>query len=128
MISLSGLGGCIKSISRPGMKKFITLSVESQSADEAEFNGLLVVGKGVSHILISTLLVPGYIDEEEVRQISSWIASLDPTIPYALLAFYPQFFFNDLPVTSKEFALRCKGIAEAEGLERVRTGNLHLLQ
>jgi pyruvate formate lyase activating enzyme len=78
-------------------------------------------------LVASTLLVPGYIDEEEVRGISRWIASLHPDIPYALLAFYPQFFFKDLPVTRRDFAFRCKEVAEAEGLRRVRVGNLHLL-
>jgi pyruvate formate lyase activating enzyme len=75
----------------------------------------------------STLLIPGYIDEEEVREISRWMASLNPDIPYTLLAFYPQFFFKDLPVTPRGLAIRCKEVAEEEGLRRVRIGNLHLL-
>jgi pyruvate formate lyase activating enzyme len=78
-------------------------------------------------LIASTLLVPGYIDEEEVRNISKWIASLNPDIPYSLLAFYPQFFFRDLPVTSRPFAFGCKEVAEGEGLRRVRIGNLHLI-
>jgi len=78
-------------------------------------------------LIASTLLVPGYIDEKEVRDISKWIASLDPEIPYALLAFHPQFFFKDLPVTLKDLAFRCKEVAEEAGLQRVRIGNMHLL-
>jgi pyruvate formate lyase activating enzyme len=78
-------------------------------------------------LIASTLLIPGYIDEEEVRSISGWIASLNAEIPYALLVFYPQFFFKDLPTTSRSLALRCKEVAEEEGLRRVRIGNLHLL-
>jgi len=78
-------------------------------------------------LIASTLLVPGYIDEEEVRGISKWIASLNPDIPYSLLAFYPQFFFKDLPVTTRDLAFRCKEVAEGEGLRRLRIGNMHLL-
>jgi len=78
-------------------------------------------------LIASTLLVPGYIDEGEIRDISRWIASLNPEIPYALLAFYPQFFFKDLPVTPGGSALRCKEVAEEAGLRRVRIGNMHLL-
>jgi pyruvate formate lyase activating enzyme len=78
-------------------------------------------------LIASTLLVPGYIDEEEIRSISKWIASLDPEIPYALLGFYPQFFFKDLPTTSRRLAFRCKEVAEEAGLQKVRIGNLHLL-
>jgi len=78
-------------------------------------------------LIASTLLVPGYIDEEEVQEISRWIASLDPDIPYALLAFYPQFLFKDLHVTPRDLAIRCKEVTQGEGLRRVRIGNLHLL-
>jgi len=78
-------------------------------------------------LIASTLLVPGYMDEKEVRDISKWIASLHPEIPYALLAFHPQFFFKDLPTTSRTMAFRCKEVAEEAGLQRVRIGNLHLL-
>ncbi len=78
-------------------------------------------------LIASTLLIPGYIDEEEVGEISGWMTSLNPDIPYALLAFYPHFLFKDLPVTPRELAIRCKGVAEGKGLKRVRIGNLHLL-
>ncbi len=78
-------------------------------------------------LIASTLLIPGYIDEEEVRNIARWIASLHPDIPYALLAFAPQFFFKDLPTTPRGLAFRCKEVAEEEGLRNVRIGNIHLL-
>jgi pyruvate formate lyase activating enzyme len=79
-------------------------------------------------LVASTLLVPGYIDEDEIRSISELIASVSPEIPYALLAFHPQFYFADLPTTSRSHALRCKEIAEKTGLKRVRIGNAHLLR
>jgi len=78
-------------------------------------------------LIASTLLVPGYIDDDEIRSISRLIASVSPEIPYALLAFYPQFYFGDLPTTARSHALRCKEIAEEAGLKRVRIGNAHLL-
>lgn len=74
----------------------------------------------------STLLVPGYIGVEEVESIASFIAGLDPNIPYSLLAFYPQFYMNDLPTTSKKEAIECMGAAR-KYLKRVRIGNIHLL-
>ena len=77
-------------------------------------------------LIASTLLIPGYIDEEEVREISRWVAPLNPDIPYTLLAFYPN-LFKDLPVTARGLAIRCKEVAEKEGLRRIRIGNLHLL-
>lgn len=78
-------------------------------------------------LVASTLLVPGYVDEEEVLGISSFLAGLDPSIPYCLLAFYPSFVLVDLPTTSREHAQRCLEVAYSAGLKRVRVGNEHLL-
>ena len=78
-------------------------------------------------LIASTLLVPGYVDEIEVAGIAGHIAALNPEIPYSLLAFYPHFYLQDLPTTSRTHALRCKEIAENAGLKRVHLGNVHLL-
>ncbi|MDZ7271580.1 MAG: radical SAM protein [candidate division KSB1 bacterium] len=78
-------------------------------------------------LVVSTLLVPGYVEAEEVRRIARFIASLDPATPYSLLAFYPQFLMNDLPVTSREHAFACLEAAQEQGLRRVHLGNRHLL-
>ena len=84
--------------------------------------------KEVPFLHASTLLVPGYVDEGQVEKIAKFIASLDPSIPYSLLAFYPTFFMEDLPFTSYKFAQECYKIAKEAGLERVRVGNIHLLK
>ena len=78
-------------------------------------------------LIASTLLVPGYIDENEVRGIARFIASINPDIPYSLLAFYPHFYMSDLPLTSKVLSERCLRAAREGGLENVRIGNVHLL-
>lgn len=78
-------------------------------------------------LIASTLLVPGYVDEWEIEKIAGFISSINPKIPYSLLAFYPQFYLNDLSTTSKSHARRCKVIAEKAGLKNVRIGNVHLL-
>jgi len=78
-------------------------------------------------LVASTLLVPGYIDKEEISRIAAFISSLSQDIPYVLLAFHPQFMMNDLPPTSRRHAEECLAEAKAQGLKRVRLGNLHLL-
>jgi pyruvate formate lyase activating enzyme len=79
-------------------------------------------------LVASTLMVPGYIDKEEVSVIASFIAGLDPEIPYSLLAFHPQFKMSDLPTTSRKQAEECREAAIEAGLEKVRIGNMHLLR
>lgn len=78
-------------------------------------------------LIASTLLVPGYIDENEVRGIARFIASINPDVPYSLLAFYPHFYMSDMPLISKTSALRCLKAAQEEGVKNVRIGNVHLL-
>jgi len=78
-------------------------------------------------LIASTLLVPGYVDEQEVGRIARFIAHLNPHIPYALLAFYPHLAMNDLPTTSRSHASGCAEAAKGAGLTRVHVGNLHLL-
>jgi pyruvate formate lyase activating enzyme len=78
-------------------------------------------------LVASTLLVPGYVDEEEISHIASFIADVDPTIPYSLLAFHPQFKMRDLPYTSQKHAYACLNVAQ-KYLKRVRLGNIWLLR
>ena len=78
-------------------------------------------------LIASTLLVPGYVDAQEVSQIAALVAGLDPKIPYALLGFHPHFFVPDLPRTSVRHAEAAEAAAREAGLTRVRVGNRHLL-
>ncbi len=78
-------------------------------------------------LIASTLLVPGYIDAKEVGAIASFIAKLDPNIPYALLGFHGDFLMADMPSTSWKQAESCLEAATGVGLKRVRLGNVHIL-
>ncbi len=78
-------------------------------------------------LVASTLLVPGYVDSEEVSRIARFIAGLNPDIPYSLLGFHPHFFMPDLPRTSVRHAQEAEAAARLAGLTRVRIGNRHLL-
>ncbi|MFX1559124.1 MAG: radical SAM protein [Promethearchaeota archaeon] len=78
-------------------------------------------------LVTSILLVPGYIDIPEVRSICRFIAENDPTIPTALLGFYPHHAMRDLPRTSRAHAQVALETAKDEGLTNVRIGNLGLL-
>ena len=79
-------------------------------------------------LVASTLMVPGYVEAEEVAGIAAFIAGLDADIPYSLLAFHPQHAMRDLPTTSRRQAEECRKAALEAGLTRVHIGNLHLLR
>jgi len=78
-------------------------------------------------VVASTLLVPGYVDAQEVFRIASFIASVNPEIPYSLLAFAPNFLMSDLPRTSRRQATEAEDAAKSAGLVNVHIGNVHLL-
>jgi pyruvate formate lyase activating enzyme len=78
-------------------------------------------------VVASTLLVPGYLEADEVGRIARFIASINPDIPYALLAFAPHFYMSDLPCTSSRQAREAEAAARQAGLTNVRLGNRHLL-
>jgi pyruvate formate lyase activating enzyme len=133
MITLSlNSGGCIKfdlkawdenlHIALTGITNRRTLENFSKAGEKI---GL----RPVPPLLIaSTLLVPGYIDEEEIKSLAQFIASISPDIPYSLLGFYPHFYMSDLRLTTKALAQRCLHAAQEAGLRNVRIGNVHLLK
>ncbi len=74
----------------------------------------------------TTLLVPYYVDGDEVEGIAEFIASHDDRIPYSLLVFHPDYRLRDLPITPKEQVFECYKRAKKH-LKNVNIGNLHLL-
>jgi len=83
--------------------------------------------KDLRTFTVSTLLIPSYVESEEVREISEFLSSIDNDIPYSLLAFTPNFLMHDLPTTSTRHADECYKIAKRCGLKNVHIGNRILL-
>ena len=78
-------------------------------------------------LVVSTLLVPGYVDVEEVGNIAGFLAGVNPHIPYVLLAFHPDHLLTDLPPTSSGHAFGALQAARKAGLKEVYIGNIWLL-
>ncbi len=78
-------------------------------------------------LVVSTLIVPHYVDAIEVKKIAKYLASLDENIPYSLLAFHPQHLMKDLPRTSKKQMSECYREAKMAGLKNINIGNYWLL-
>jgi pyruvate formate lyase activating enzyme len=78
-------------------------------------------------VVASTLLVPEYVTPDQVGKLARFIVSINAKIPYALLAFAPNFYLPNLPCTSITHATQAELAAKDTGLVNVRLGNLHLL-
>ena len=75
------------------------------------------------HVELTTLIIPGKNDtEEEMLQLSSWISSLDYSIPLHISRFFPRFHMTDRDATPVDMVYRLKTIAE-KNLRFVYTGN-----
>lgn len=83
--------------------------------------------KNVPEMAGCTLLVPGYINQEEVEKIARFIASINDEIPYSLLVFHPDYQMKDLPITPRKQAEGCLSVAK-KYLKNVNLGNQFLLQ
>jgi len=73
-----------------------------------------------------TLMVPGYVNHEEVELIARFISEINPEIPYSLLVFHGDYQMKDLPITPRKQAVKCLEIAK-KYLKNVNLGNKFLL-
>ena len=78
------------------------------------------------HVELTTLIVPGMNDsEEEIRELSEWVASLPggEEIPLHLTRFFPRYHMTDRRPTERETVLRLVSVAR-ERLRWVYPGNM----
>jgi pyruvate formate lyase activating enzyme len=72
-----------------------------------------------------TLLVPGMNDsEEELKQMTAFIAGVSPEIPWHVTAFHPDYKMTQPQRTSGEMLARAYDIGRQAGLQFVYAGNL----
>ncbi|MCW7078150.1 MAG: AmmeMemoRadiSam system radical SAM enzyme [Canidatus Methanoxibalbensis ujae] len=77
------------------------------------------------HIELTYLIIPDYNDsEEELREFSRWVVSLDEDIPVHFSRFYPSHLMTDVPPTPVGTLERAAEIAREEGLSFVYLGNV----
>ena len=124
-------GGCIKfdlKAFEPRLHQALTGASNARTLENLRLAVELSAGrKDPPPVVVSTLMVPGYVGAEEVARIARFLASLDKDIPYSLLAFHPCYLMEDMGTTGKEWAAECLRAAEGEGLTRIKLGNVHLL-
>ncbi len=77
------------------------------------------------HFEITTLVVPGYVDDAEmVKQMCRWIlTNLGPDYPLHFLRFFPRYKLDRLPSTPVSTLVRFRKLAMAEGIHYVYVGN-----
>ncbi len=80
------------------------------------------------HFEITTLVVPGYVDDDAMtREMCAWILdNIGPDHPLHFTRFVPRYKLNRLPPTPVSTLERCRAIAMEAGLRYVYVGNVPL--
>jgi len=74
---------------------------------------------------VVTLLVPGMNDsDEEIRDLTGFLAGVSPDIPWHVTAFHPDYRMQDPPPTTLSSLLHAASIGRESGLRYVYAGNL----
>lgn len=75
------------------------------------------------HVEVTTLIIPGENDsEDEMKQLSGWLASINPEIPLHISRFFPRWKMQDKEATPVKTVYRLAEIAR-ENLKYVHEGN-----
>ena len=83
------------------------------------------IAAGSCHIEITNLIITNYNDtDDDFRQITDWVASINPAIPIHFSRYFPQHRFTE-PATSEERLKRAYEIA-SEKLDYVYVGNVSI--
>jgi pyruvate formate lyase activating enzyme len=75
------------------------------------------------HVEVTSLIIPGANDSpEEIKALTSWLASVDKRIPYHITRFFPQYYMQECDPPDVQ---TMKNLAELAGeyLETVYLGN-----
>jgi len=76
-------------------------------------------------IEVTTLVIPGHNDDDDsLKFIASFLASVDPAIPWHLSRFFPTYKLRDVPPTPVDTLERAGRIGERAGLRHVYLGNV----
>jgi pyruvate formate lyase activating enzyme len=74
---------------------------------------------------VTTLLIPGLNDDPtELTQLAAFLASVDPSMPWHISRFHPDYHMLDRPATSQAAIASAREIGVQAGLQFIYAGNL----
>jgi len=74
---------------------------------------------------VTTLVIPDLNDsDDELRAMATWLAEVDPALPWHVTAFYPNHLMRNRPPTPPSTLLRAYKIGKEAGLQFVYVGNI----
>jgi len=73
---------------------------------------------------VSSVYIPGWVEADQIGKIAELLAQVDPTIPYAIIAFIPEHKLASVPPPNFQQMIEAYHAAKDAGLKNIRLGNL----
>jgi pyruvate-formate lyase-activating enzyme len=73
---------------------------------------------------VLSLYIPGLVEADELESIADLISAVDPSIPFTILAFFPQYGMTEYRSPSAPEMVKAYTRVKEKGLEAVRLGNV----
>lgn len=84
-----------------------------------------IINRGFT-LEVSTVYIPGWVEEDQIRKIAELLAQVDPEIPYSIIAFLPENKMKNIKPPSFNQMFKALNEARNAGLKNVKLGNLGL--
>jgi pyruvate formate lyase activating enzyme len=99
--------------------------VDLKSFDEPILDTIRALHRMGLWVEIVTLLIPGFNDSpDELDQMTSFLASVSPDLPWHVTAFHKDYRMSDPENTTPEMLVQAAAIGQRNGLRYVYAGNL----
>lgn len=105
------------------LKGFTEEFYENINGDLETVKNTIQIANNYCHIEVTTLIIPGENDSvEEMEKLSSWLASVNPEIPFHISRFFPNWEMSDANATPVKTIYNLVEVAK-KNLKYVYKGN-----
>jgi len=73
---------------------------------------------------VLSLFIPNLVESDELERIARDLSAVDPTIPFTILAFFPEHQMKDFRRPNTEEMVEAYTKVKSTGLKNIRLGNL----
>lgn len=73
---------------------------------------------------VSSLYIPGWVETDQISDIAELLAQVDSTIPFAIIAFFPEHKLTNVPSPNFQQMVEAYYATRDAGLTNIRLGNI----
>ncbi len=73
---------------------------------------------------VLSLYIPGWVETDQIGEIAELLAQVDSTIPFTVLAFFPEYRLTDAPSPDFQQMIEAYYAVKDAGLKNIKLGNI----